>query len=162
LHERILYEQIRHKLEGSGLSSQKLLVPEPVDLDAAECAAVVEQRSVLAKLGIEIEPFGGDTVLVRSYPSMLANLPPADVISSIARELVASARAPSSVELVDELLHSIACKAAVKYGDRLSADEIQALLAERHLTQNHHHCPHGRPTALVFSCDELDKQFKRI
>ncbi len=161
LHERILYEQIRHKLEGAGLESQRLLVPEPVDLSTTECQALLEQRDVLAKLGIEIDAFGGDTVLVRSYPSMLANLPPADVVTSIASQLATSEQSPSSVELVDELLHSISCKAAVKYGDRLAPGEVQALLAERHLTQNHHHCPHGRPTALVFSCDDLDKQFQR-
>ncbi len=162
LHERILYEQIRHKLDGAGLESQRLLVPEPVDLPTTECQALLEHQGVLKKLGIEIEAFGGGTVLVRSYPSMLANLPPADVVSSIASQLATSQQSPSSVELVDELLHSISCKAAVKYGDRLAPGEVQALLAERHLTQNHHHCPHGRPTALVFSCDELDKQFKRI
>ena len=64
--------------------------------------------------------------------------------------------------MFDDLLHTVACKAAVKYGDRLTPAEVTALLEHRHLTENHHHCPHGRPTALVFSCDDLDKQFKRI
>jgi DNA mismatch repair protein MutL len=65
-------------------------------------------------------------------------------------------------DLLDELLHMIACKAAVKYGDRLSPAEIDALLEHRTLAQDHHHCPHGRPTALVFTREQLDRQFQRI
>jgi DNA mismatch repair protein MutL len=64
--------------------------------------------------------------------------------------------------VLDELLHMIACKAAVKYGDRLTPQEIEALLEQRSLAQDHHHCPHGRPTALVFTREQLDRQFKRI
>ncbi|MGI9458319.1 MAG: DNA mismatch repair endonuclease MutL [Aeoliella sp.] len=162
LHERILYEQIRAKVAAEGLETQALLVPEPVDLTADEAAAVVEHRDLLARLGVAVEPFGGDTVLVSSYPAMLANLPPRDVLGDIVERLTSADRLPEAGDLFDDLLHTVACKAAVKYGDRLTPDEITALLDHRHLTENHHHCPHGRPTALVFSCDDLDKQFKRI
>ncbi|MCO6047684.1 DNA mismatch repair endonuclease MutL [Aeoliella sp. ICT_H6.2] len=162
LHERILYEQIRAKVAAGSLETQALLVPEPVDLASDEAAAALEQRELLKKLGVVIEPFGGDTVLVSSYPAMLANLPPGEVLHDVVNRLTASDRLPEATDLMDDLLHTVACKAAVKYGDRLTPDEITALLEHRHLTQNHHHCPHGRPTALVFSCDDLDKQFKRI
>ena len=64
--------------------------------------------------------------------------------------------------MLDELLHMISCKAAIKAGDRLTAEEVAALVEQRHLAQDTHHCPHGRPTALVFTREELDKQFKRI
>ncbi len=64
--------------------------------------------------------------------------------------------------MLDELLHMISCKAAIKAGDRLTASEIATLLERRHAVQDAHHCPHGRPTALVFSRDELDRRFKRI
>ena len=74
LHERILYEQLRDKVLAGALESQRLLVPEPVDLAAAEAAAVLEHAELLAQLGVEVEPFGGETVLVSSYPAMLANL----------------------------------------------------------------------------------------
>jgi DNA mismatch repair protein MutL len=162
LHERILYEQIRAKVAAGQLESQSLLVPEPVDLAADEAATVLEHRELLKKLGVAVEPFGGDTVLVSSYPAMLANLPPREVLGEVVDRLMSSDRLPEATDLLDELLHTVACKAAVKYGDRLSPEEITALLDHRHLTENHHHCPHGRPTALVFSCDDLDKQFKRI
>ena len=162
LHERILYEQLREKVLGGALESQRLLVPEPVDLTATEAAAVLEQAELLAKLGVEVQPFGGETVLVSSYPAMLANWSPAEVLRELVEKLLAGGRVPEPRDLLDDLLHMIACKGAVKFGDRLSPEEIDALLAERHLAHDAHHCPHGRPTALVFTREELDRQFKRI
>jgi DNA mismatch repair protein MutL len=162
LHERILYEQLREKVLGGALESQKLLVPEPVDLTATESAAALEHSELLAKLGVEVQPFGGETVLVSSYPAMLANLSPAEVLRELVEKLLVGGRQPDARDLLDELLHMIACKAAVKFGDRLSDGEIDSLLAQRHLAQDQHHCPHGRPTSLVFTRDDLDRQFKRI
>ena len=162
LHERILYEQIREKVLGGALESQKLLVPEPVDLTATEAAAVLEHAELLAQLGVEVQPFGGETVLVSSYPAMLANLSPAEVLRELVEKLLAGGKQPEARDLLDDLLHMIACKAAVKFGDRLTPEEIDALLAQRHLAQDQHHCPHGRPTALVFTREDLDRQFKRI
>lgn len=162
LHERILYEQLREKVLGGALESQRLLVPEPVDLTATESVIALEHRELLGQLGVEIEPFGGETVLVSSYPAMLANLSPAEVLRELVEKLLAGGREPDARDLLDELLHMIACKAAIKFGDRLSGEEIESLLAQRHLAQDQHHCPHGRPTSLVFTRDDLDRQFKRI
>ena len=161
LHERILYEQLREKILGGNLETQRLLVPEPVPLPPADAAAALEARETLAQLGIEIEPFGGDTVLVSSYPAMLANLSPADVLRQLVEELVSSSKRPDRRDLLDELLHMIACKAAVKAGDHLAPEEITVLLEQRQCYQDAHHCPHGRPTALVFTREELDRRFKR-
>jgi len=162
LHERILYEALREKVLSETIESQRLLVPEPVDLAASEAAAVLEQRELLSRLGVEIEPFGGETVLVSAYPAMLANFSPCDVVHSLAEKLQSEGQQPEARDLLDELLHMISCKAAVKFGDRLSPEEVDALLTQRHLAQDHHHCPHGRPTALLFTREQLDRQFKRI
>lgn len=162
LHERILYEFLREKVLAGALESQALLVPEPVDLSPAEAAAVLDARAVLAQLGVTVEPFGGDTVLVSSYPAMLANMRPADVLRDLVDQLMSGGKQPERRDLLDSLLHMISCKAAIKAGDRLSPGEIAALLEQRHLAQDTHHCPHGRPTALYFSREELDRQFKRI
>lgn len=161
LHERILYEQLRQKTENRSLETQRLLVPEPIDLTPSEAAAALESKETLAKIGIEIEPFGGDTILMTSYPAMLANMRPAEVLRQVLEPLMSGGKEPSARDLMDELLHMIACKAAVKAGDRLSSAEVTALLEQRYHYQDTHHCPHGRPTALFFSREQLDKMFKR-
>jgi DNA mismatch repair protein MutL len=161
LHERVLYEQLREKVLAGQMETQRLLVPEPVTLPPADGAAALEARDTLAQLGIEIEPFGGDTVLVSSYPAMLANLSPAEVLRQMVDLLLSSEKRPERRDLLDELLHMIACKAAIKAGDYLAPEEIAALLEQRHCYQDAHHCPHGRPTALVFTREELDRRFKR-
>jgi DNA mismatch repair protein MutL len=162
LHERILYEALRERVLAGDVESQRLLVPEPIDLPASEASVALENRDVLAQLGMEIEAFGGETVLISTYPAMLANLPPGEVLRSLIEQLLTEGKQPESRDMLDELLHMIACKAAVKYGDRLTPQEIDALLEQRSLAQDHHHCPHGRPTALVFTREQLDRQFKRI
>jgi DNA mismatch repair protein MutL len=162
LHERILYEELRTRVAGGKVESQGLLVPEPVHLPADEAAAVLEQRALLAELGLEVEEFGGDTVLVRSMPVMLGYLAPERLVRDLAEHLHTHAIPPNRDGLMAEILHMVACKAAVKAGDKLSPEEIQALLDRRHLVADSHHCPHGRPTALVFTKAELEKQFGRI
>jgi len=161
LHERILYDRLRRRIASGAIESQSLLVPEPVDLDPTEAASAREHRQLLAQLGLNIEPFGGDTILVSSYPAMLANLNPAEVLRALLERLIAGDKTPDRCDLLDELLHTIACKAAIKAGDRLAPDEITALLEQRHVIDDAHHCPHGRPTALVLTRKDLDRQFKR-
>jgi DNA mismatch repair protein MutL len=161
LHERILYEQIREKVLAGKVESQRMLVPEPVTLTPAEAVAAVEAQETLARLGIDIEPFGGDTVLVSSYPAMLGRLNPAEILRSAVERLMSGGSSVDRRDLLDELLHMCACKAAIKAGDYLAPEEISALLEQRHEFQDAHHCPHGRPTALVFTREELDRRFKR-
>lgn len=161
LHERILYEQLRAGLAAGALATQRLLIPEPVDLTAAEASAVLQSRELLARLGLEVEHFGGDTVLVHSVPALLSGGHPGEMLHSLAECLLSRDRTPEGRDLVDGLLHQLACKAAVKAGDPLHPEEIAALLAQRHLAADAHHCPHGRPTALVLTRQELDKQFRR-
>jgi DNA mismatch repair protein MutL len=162
LHERILYEELRAKVLSGDLEVQRLLVPEPVQVSPAERAVLLEHAETLARLGMEVEPFTGSAVLVLAYPAMLSNLNPADMVRQVANLLAVPHSQPGVRDLVDELLHMISCKAAVKAGDRLSREEITVLLRRRHVVENSHHCPHGRPTALVFSREELDRRFQRI
>jgi len=162
LHERILYEELRERVDRGGVESQRLLVPEPVHLTAAEAATVLEQSEVLARLGLEVEGFGGDTVLVASMPAMLASVAPERLLRDLAEHLRSKPLEPTRDALLSDLLHMVACKAAVKAGQRLTPEEIDALLERRHLVHDAHHCPHGRPTALIFTKSELEKQFGRI
>ncbi len=162
LHERILFEQLRARIDAGALETQNLLVPEPVDLSPAEAAIALEHRDVLGQLGLRIEPFGGDTVLITGFPAMLANMNPGEILHALLERLVSGGGQPDRRDLLDDMLHTVACKAAIKAGDRLTAAEIAALLEQRHTVDDSHHCPHGRPTELVFTREELDKQFKRI
>ncbi|WP_254506860.1 DNA mismatch repair endonuclease MutL [Anatilimnocola floriformis] len=161
LHERILYEQVRAKVMSGKLECQRLLVPEPVTLPPNEVAAALENKAILSQLGMEVEPFGGDTVLLSSYPAMLANLGPAEMLRQVVDQIVSGGKSPDRRDLLNDLLNMIACKAAIKAGDRLAPEEITALLEQREHYADTHHCPHGRPTALVFTREELDRRFKR-
>jgi DNA mismatch repair protein MutL len=162
LHERILYEQIKNKVLSKSLDKQRLLVPEPVTLSPAEAAAAVESRETLSEIGIELEPFGGDTVLITAYPAILAKMGRAEMLRQVLEPLMAGGKNVDARNLLDEIMNMMACKAAVKAGDKLTPEEITSLLEQREHYQDTHHCPHGRPTALFFSREQLDKMFKRI
>jgi DNA mismatch repair protein MutL len=161
LHERIIYEDWKGRIARGQVETQQLLVPEPVDLPADQAAVALEHRAVLGQLGLGVEDFGGGTVLLSSYPAMSAKAAPNQLLRTAVEYLTAKDRAPTTVQLMDDLLKMMSCKAAVKAGDRLTPEEIEALIAQRHLVDDTHHCPHGRPTALLFSKQELDRQFKR-
>jgi DNA mismatch repair protein MutL len=162
LHERILFEQFKRRLAAGQLEKQRLLIPEPVDLTAEQAARALESKAELAELGLEIEDFGGGTLLLSSYPTLLGKSPPAAILRDVVDHLAAQDRAPTRDVLLNDLMSLMACKAAVKAGDRLTPEQVAALLEQRHLARDAHHCPHGRPTSLLFSRKDLDKQFGRI
>ncbi|CAN5192277.1 DNA mismatch repair endonuclease MutL [soil metagenome] len=161
LHERILYEQLRRRIKDGQLEVQRLLIPEPIELPPDQAAFVLEAKDELATLGIEVSDFGGNTILLSSYPTLLNRRPPHAILASVIDELVSKERAPSKEALFNHLLATMACKAAVKAGDKLTPEEIQYLLHLRTLAEDSHHCPHGRPTTLLFSRQDLDRQFRR-
>src|SRR5438132_8447826 len=158
LHERILFEELKRRLASGTLEVQKLLTPLPVDLSAEQAARTLEQREALAELGLGVEDFGGGTVLLTSYPAILGNRPPQAVLKSVVDHLLSKERLPSREVLLNDLLSLMACHAAVRAGDRLSAEQIAALIARRDLAHDTHHCPHGRPTA----GDERDRKSTRL
>jgi DNA mismatch repair protein MutL len=162
LHERILFEQLKAGLTSGTLSTQRLLIPEPVTLPPAQAALVLEHRKEMAGLGLAVEDFGGGTVLLAGYPALLGKRPPRDIFQAVVDHLASRGRPPSREQLLNDLLSLMACHAAVRAGDRLTPEEIAALLAQRQVAQDSHHCPHGRPTALRFSRHDLEKMFKRV
>jgi DNA mismatch repair protein MutL len=162
LHERILFEQIKDRVAAGRVESQQLLIPEPVDLPAEQAALVLEQREALAALGVGVEDFGGGTVLVTRYPAMLGKHTPATILRSIVDHLTGRERLPTREQLLSDLMSLMACHAAVRSGDALTSEAIAELIALRHLAADAHHCPHGRPTALLFTRQDLDRQFRRI
>ncbi|MBL8792804.1 MAG: DNA mismatch repair endonuclease MutL [Planctomycetia bacterium] len=161
LHERILFEQLKRRIRAGELEKQRLLIPEPIDLSADHAARVLDQREALAGLGLEVEDFGGGTVLLTSYPAILGRKSPVEILQAVVDHLTTQDRAPNREQLLNDLLAVMACRAAVKAGDRLTTEEIAALIAMRELAEDSHHCPHGRPTTLLVSRQELDRQFRR-
>jgi len=162
LHERIMYEYLRPRVLDRSVESQKLLIPETLELSAKETALLIESSQTLSQIGIGVEEFGTNTVLISSWPVMLRRADVQQLMKDVSEQLESHARKPTRRDLIDELLHMMSCKAAIKAGQRLAPEEIDALLAQRHLIDDAHHCPHGRPTALTLSRHELDRQFGRL
>jgi DNA mismatch repair protein MutL len=162
LHERVMYEHLRARVMEGAFESQKMLVPQPLEFGPREGAALLEHQDLLSCLGYELEDFGGTTLLLAAYPAMLAHADHGRILADIADQLAAAGQKPSRRDILDSLLHLMACRAAVKAGQRLKPEEMESLLAQRHLIDDAHHCPHGRPTALVLTRTELDRQFGRL
>jgi DNA mismatch repair protein MutL len=162
LHERVLFERFKEQLTSGRLESQGLLVPETVSLPPAQAALVLEQREALAQLGLQVQDFGNGTLLLASYAALLGKRSPHGILRAVADHLTANGRAPQREQLLNDLLALMACHAAVRAGDRLTQEEIDALVAQRHFARDSHHCPHGRPTSLLFTRRDLDRQFRRL
>ena len=166
LHERIMYEHLRNRVLTGAVESQRLLVPLPIEVTAKDAATLLEQTEALSRAGLGVEDFGNGTLIVTSYPAMLRKVDLQELVRDLIEKLegAGSAGVQSSTrrDILDELLHMMSCKAAVKAGQRLSQEEIESLLMQRHLVDDAHHCPHGRPTALSLSRMELDRQFGRL
>ena len=161
LHERVLYEGLKASVAGGSLEVQPLLIPERVDLTPVEMQLVAEHAAALAGAGMHIEPFGGSTVIVTSKPALAGNAPAAAIVREVVDRLASAAAGADTAMLVDEVLHGLACRAAIKAGDRLSQAEVDALVRDRRVVRDSHHCPHGRPTSLTLSRQDLDHQFRR-
>lgn len=163
-HERILYEELlsKHQEEG-GLhaAGQILLTPLRVEVSQEELALLEEEAAHFARLGFDYQPFGGNTLALRAVPSGRAGVDPLAAFRAALDGLATARR--TGLELDDtEMLHQIACKAAVKANDRLSEDEIRILIQGLPALINPFHCPHGRPLAIRFSHKDIEKFFGRI
>jgi len=166
LHERLVYNDLKRRLAGRGESSsltgQRMLIPETVKVTGAEMATLEANAALLAKLGLEVAPFGPTAVAVQQVPSLLAErgVAPGQLVREILDTLSEGERTEPE-ELLEDLLEMMACKAAVKAGDPLTPAEIDSLLARRETAESASACPHGRPTTLKLTLADLAKQFKR-
>lgn len=161
LHERILYEKLKINLENGKLDSQRLLVPAVVDLAPSELPIALENRELFAEMGLLVDAFGGSSVVVNGYPAILRKAAPTEIFLAALGVLQKNRGRLERADLLDASLKQMACKAAIKAGDPLRSDAILELIAAAEEELNSHHCPHGRPSTLVFTCAEIDKLFKR-
>lgn len=157
-HERILFEKL--KAQPHTIMSQVLLTPIAAKLDQEEAALLLQNADLLQDFGYEIEDFGGNAVLIRQIP---ADIDAADAESSLMElaELFRAGRHPDPISLRDDVLHTIACKAAIKAGWHTEPAERDALIHEVLTRDDIKYCPHGRPVCITLTKHQLEHQFKR-
>jgi len=161
LHERVLFEEIMARLERGPLESQRLLMPVTVALSDREMAAVETHREALARLGLEVEALGPRDVGIQAFPSLLERGDPEGTLRDFLAWAQALESGPTPRQVLEQLAHVAACRAAVKAGEPLKTEEIETLLAHREAAHMAATCPHGRPTALILRKRDLEKQFGR-
>ena len=157
-HERILFEKLR--ANPTEITSQTLLSPIPVRMRADGAAQLLAKQALMEGLGFELEEFGENTLLVRRVPMDLSEGDVADTLLQMADDLL-SGRSADTDTVRDELLHTMACKAAIKAGWRTDDQELLALVKEVMSREELKYCPHGRPICITLSKKQLEKQFKR-
>ncbi|MBN1613576.1 MAG: DNA mismatch repair endonuclease MutL [Deltaproteobacteria bacterium] len=162
-HERILFEKLRAASEApSGrVACQSLLIPEVVSLTPREMALFEEFVDLFKDAGLEVEPFGGDTVVVKAVPAILDRTEPAILLSDLISDLSEAGRPASLSERRDRLFTFLACRGAVKAGHSLSAMEVKRLCQDLAGTPHPQSCPHGRPVWITLGLPELEKMFGR-
>jgi DNA mismatch repair protein MutL len=161
LHERIMFEELFARVTRGPLESQRLLIPLTLPASPRQIELANQIQPLLARLGIELSTFGPATLAVQSFPSFLERMDPAEFIRELLEKGEQELFDMHEEELLHEVLDMMACKAAVKAGDPLTQQEIEALLARRELVERSSNCPHGRPTTLRLTLRDLEKQFKR-
>ena len=157
-HERILFEKLKANQES--ISSQSLLTPIPVRLSPEATAELLSNRQVLEELGFDIDEFGDNTVLLRQIPMDLSPDDAAQAAEELAADLLRG-RHDTKDTVRDEILHTVACKAAIKAGWHTDEKELLALSKQVMSRDDLKHCPHGRPICITLSKKQLEKQFKR-
>ena len=157
-HERILFEKLKKNQEK--ISAQSLLTPLPVRLSPEAAGELLANREMLDELGFEIDEFGENTVILRQIPMDLDPVHAADAIEEMAARLLTGRRETADTTR-DEVLHTVACKAAIKAGWKNDEAELLAVAKEVMSRDDLKHCPHGRPICITLSKKQLEKQFKR-
>ena len=157
-HERILFDKLKAHQEA--ITPQTLLTPIPVRLSAEAAAELLSNKALLDELGFEVDEFGENTVLLRQIPMDLSPEDAAEAAEALAADLL-NGRHDSKDTVRDEILHTVACKAAIKAGWHTDEAELLALVKQVMAREDLKYCPHGRPICVTLSKKQLEKQFKR-
>ena len=160
-HERVLYEQMMTRLESGDAPSQKLLLPETVELNARDSQFVRSQISTLNRVGVGVREFGERTFLLDALPPFVKASDPRIFTFELIDELKAAGDTVNSIRLGEAVVAKTVCRHAVKANDHLREPEIQKLLDDLKECQMPYTCPHGRPTLIEMSYRDLEKRFGR-
>ncbi|MEK7864555.1 MAG: hypothetical protein AAB175_01925, partial [Nitrospirota bacterium] len=155
-HERILYEKFLKKIS---LDSHQMLFPRQAKLSHKEYMVILENKNLLNELGIEIDDFGHDALIIRSLPDALAEADLRGILSDAASAVMEGDRPDRTLK--EEIAARIACHKSVRGKEILNQSEVSQLLSDLENTEHPDQCPHGRPTRIFFSMDDLKRMFKR-
>jgi len=160
-HERILYEYLCGIKGTTAIEQQVLLVPQTLHLDRRSAVLLRERLQEVIDVGFDLEPFGGESYVVRAIPAALKNRDPLKVLRDLVDELVEATVTRRLVPTREQIWITSSCKMAVKAGDPLSLPEMEKLMVDLATTENPYLCPHGRPITVTLSKDALFRMFKR-
>ncbi|MCL4220694.1 MAG: DNA mismatch repair endonuclease MutL [Phycisphaerales bacterium] len=163
LHERVMFERLAARVGREPLESQQLLAPVSVHATRRQMERVEELAALLGRCGIVLRPMGPRTLGVESFPSLLfqRGVDPVEFMTELLEKAESEEFAPSDESALHEVLDMMACKAAIKAGDRMSEQEMEELLRLRESVERSSACPHGRPTSVRLSIEQLEKLFHR-
>ncbi|MGO4542100.1 DNA mismatch repair endonuclease MutL [Paenibacillus sp. 2TAB19] len=161
-HERINYEYYYRKFGNPEAASQQLLVPLTLEFTPGEASQLREQLHLFAEAGVEVEPFGSQTFLVRSYPEWMPSGEEKAIIEEMAELLMAERKSIDIAKLREKAAIMCSCKASIKANDRMNREEGDALLSRLGACEQPYTCPHGRPIIVHLSTYQLEKMFKRV
>ena len=160
-HERLVYERFKKALAEAGVATQMMLVPEVVELDEASVSRLTSRKSELAELGLVLEEFGGNTIVVRETPAVLGEADVQGLVKDLADDLAEIGEGHSLRERIDHVLATMACHGSVRSGRRLRGEEMDALLREMEATPHSGQCNHGRPTYVELKLKDIERLFGR-
>lgn len=160
-HERVLFEKFKDAWEKRPLAKQPMLVPMNIELSHQEIAVFEENKEVFESLGFEIDAFGGNTFAVGAVPSDASRVNVEKLLIGILDDLVNERKVKSAEERKIKILEYMACRTAIKFGDPLTMEEMKGLVKEMDATAGVLTCPHGRPTMIPLTFDDLEKKFGR-
>ncbi|MBY0429169.1 MAG: DNA mismatch repair endonuclease MutL, partial [Alphaproteobacteria bacterium] len=160
-HERLVYERMKASLADGGVKRQGLLIPEVVELSDADAARILERQDDFAELGLVIEAFGGNAIMVREIPALLEKTNIQKLVQDLAAEIAEWGHAIRLKEKLEEVCSTMACHGSVRAGRALSRDEMNALLRQMEATPHSGQCNHGRPTYIELKFSDVEKLFQR-
>jgi len=160
-HERLLFEKLKKQFLQGNISSQNLLFPETVELSLADSAKVEQNADSLEKMGFSIRDFGDNSYVISAVPALGSHISPSDLFLDVLEQFGSRQSKNKTGSMQEDILASMACKSAVKAGDSLSPEEIEALLNNMARADLFSHCPHGRPVLKQFSDADIKKWFHR-
>jgi DNA mismatch repair protein MutL len=161
-HERVLFEKLQDQHGAGEVNGQHLLIPVQVELGTAEQAEIAQHLPELIRLGFIVEDYGNGAFMIKSVPALLAGADPKRLLLDILDELRAQGHSTQMDRLRDALLSVMACHPAIKVNRHLERREMETLITDLFKCRMPHTCPHGRPTIVRFSIDEIKKMFKRL